>query len=160
MQINSFGFGNADNFEEALENDDSLFPNLWVELATNNGEGTGYTRSINLMVTSVGPNQLELLSDTERILLDVIAALKLNYNEDLYDVGLIYSLEPLLYRGVDHSFGFLASIELEYPNMFDACSIPTSDKGRRLAVWNNIDKNWEEVNVDYDKLEYLDQLES
>tara|TARA_R110000850_G_scaffold212277_1_gene338012 strand:- start:522 stop:1037 length:516 start_codon:yes stop_codon:yes gene_type:complete len=144
LQINSFGFGPADDYESALENDDSLFPNMWVEPQPNSGSDHVYSRNFAITILSVGPDSVELWSDTELIALDILATFKQDFANPLADLELEYSLTPLQYRNVDHAFGWSLDLSLTYPNVFNFCDVP-NEAGDCLKIWNTSESTWNDA---------------
>lgn len=152
LQISSYGFGSVTHFEEALKDDKSLFPALWVELDTFTGESTTHTRFINIHITDINANQMQAFSDTEQIALDVLHLLRVKYKAIGLDVQMTHTMLPLAYRGVDHAHGFQISLELEYADPYDACAAPVIGGGADcLKVWNTTESTWENTNVEWNK---------
>ena len=152
LQINSYGFGSTTHFEQALIEDESLFPCVWVELDTFTGEETVHTRVINIHVTDMNPNQMQAFSDTEQIALDILHLLRVQNEADGMSVTMAHNMQPLAYRGVDHAHGFQIQIQAEYADAYDACKAPTDVDiiDTCTKVWNTTDAKWDEYGVKWE----------
>lgn len=125
-------------------NDESLFPCVWVELGDPSADRGIFTRSVDIHITDVNANQVEAFSKTEQIALDIFNMLNIMYSETGMDVVLAFSLQPLEYRGVDHSHGYAMNLSIDYVNEGNACLAPASPNTEPgvFKVWSTIEKKW------------------
>ena len=135
-QINSFGYGDEADYVQKLMNEDTqelaenvIYPRLFLSPDVSRIQTGSYIRTYVVIVAdrirTGDQNFTEVESDTEQILLDVIAQLQ---NQDygfVLDTGSI-EVTPFKNRFADMVTGHMASISLQSDFEYDRCQIPES----------------------------------
>lgn len=129
-QINSYGFGEVWEIEEAM-NKDITFPMLWVvPLNSVTGEQV-QTRTFRFLLFDNVSKQntdnnycIEVWSDTELILNDIIKILR--KESDTYNVIGEPSLEPFKEEFSDWCTGWRADVTIETDLNSNYCDVPAS----------------------------------
>lgn len=135
-QINSFGYGDAADYVQKTMDEDTqtlegrtIYPRLFVEPIQSNITGKRYKRGYNVFVADLvrkgDNNETETESDTEQILLDVIALIQNQEYGFLLDVNNI-SIDPFKERFADEVTGHWATVTLDVGFEFNRCQVPSS----------------------------------
>ncbi len=126
-QINSFGFGNADN----ITNKDQVYPMMWVQsIPSTTGNMVDLTFEIYLidLLKQDKVNLVDVLSDTLLMGNDVVA--KYFDDEDEYDFTLNEDgvvITPFEAEFDDFTAGWIFEVNIEIQNDLNDCEIPENE---------------------------------
>ena len=126
-QIRGFGFGDP---WEYLASETPKTPIMWGMLGNTSRSDIEVTYNYKLLVMDLvkrdESDENEVLTDTQKIIFDVIAQLNSNtyYNEFYFSAS--SSLEPFTERFDNSVSGWAVDISFRVPSENDPCQVPTS----------------------------------
>jgi hypothetical protein len=127
-QISSFGNGNVVEFATSGTTN---YPAMWVDYQPAQVQGGAYLHVVTIYISDRmlkgNINELEVLSDTQQICLDVIAQCR----STIYGWSLVsdsVTLNPFYHtRFNDETAGYYFDLTLRIPFTYDRCQIPFSN---------------------------------
>lgn len=134
--INDFGFGFVEDVTFKKQHEGGVqYPYLFVIPDTTNvGERElQYTLRLIMMdrvVNYTDANLLDVMSDMNQTLQDVIAQFKMSYTAedgdytDIYEITTPINLEPFADKFDDYVCGYFATITVTLPQPIDRCDAP------------------------------------
>ena len=136
QQINDFGFGFVEDISFKKQNEGMVqYPYMYVipSVSTIDEREVKYTMTIVMMdrvVNYTDENIIDILSDTNQYLQDVISQFKYSFTEeegdytDTYDIELPITLNPFADKYDDYVAGYSCDITIILGQPLDRCDAP------------------------------------
>jgi len=128
-QINSFGFGSP---AKLPDRENTLYPVMWCDTKPSTIVGKDFRLSLEIAVYDLLINDEsnidEVLSDTNLIALDIIAQLSDSDYSDYFTLDRnSIQLSDFKARFRDYVAGWVVTLTLVIPFLYDRCQIPASE---------------------------------
>lgn len=134
-QINSMGFGNIYENESGkllLYGDGApntpVYPMLWADVSTSTivkrEAQTTYTVMVMDLVNKDNSNLQEVISDTQQMMLDIIAYLQSPEFDELFFVDISATMKNFIDNLGDEVAGWSMDLIFRVPYLADRCAIP------------------------------------
>ena len=139
QQINDFGFGFIEDITFKKEGEGMVhYPYLFVipDVSNIDERQVQYSMKLVMMdrvINYTDENLLDVMSDMNQILQDVIAQFKYSYTQengdytDIYEISVPVQLQPFADKFDDYTCGYFATITVTLGQPLDRCDAPFND---------------------------------
>lgn len=144
LQINSFGVGDAWELVESFTQTNGVigedgevvanrtYPVMWVEIAGSNLSENKLTDSYNIyfadLVNKDERNEIEVLSDTKLLCLDLCAYLKHSDElNGLLNINFEFTMDDFTEKFNDEVAGWVMTLQFTQPYNYSLCAVPKTN---------------------------------